>query len=202
MGKRSRARGRAERLEAPTSEYRSETGDVLVLRGALTPKTRQEYAATFTGNVLSQEDAWQRAVEFLFERLAVRWEIAGVPTEGQKALLMRFRVATQDERRFVRDTLREHAAEHFPELQAPGARSSTRPPSPSSWPATASRSNPASRSSCARRRSPRRCCSSSSARSSRATPGPTCGSSCPGRGARSPTTQAIATSTTCRRSRS
>jgi hypothetical protein len=119
MGKRSRARGRAERLEAPASEYRSETGDVLVLRGALTPKTRQEYAATFAGNILSQEDAWQRAVEFLFERLAVRWEIAGVPTEGQKALLMRFRVATPDERRFVRDTLRTHTAEHFPELQAP-----------------------------------------------------------------------------------
>src|SRR3954454_18686182 len=119
MGKRSRARGRAEKLEAPTSEYRSDTGDVLVLRGALTPKTRQEYAATFSGNLLSQEDAWQPAVEFLCERLAVRWEIAGVATEGQKALLMRFRVATQDERRFVRDTLREHAAEHFPELQAP-----------------------------------------------------------------------------------
>jgi len=119
MGKRGRARGRAERLEAPTSEYTSEGGDVLGLRGALTPKTRQEYAATFAGNPLSQEDAWQRAVEFLFERLAVRWEISGVPTEGQKALLMRFRVASPDERRFVRDTLREHLAEHFPDMQAP-----------------------------------------------------------------------------------
>ena len=119
MGRRSRARGRAERLEAPTSEYRSDTGDVLTLRGAMSPKTRQEYAATLAGNPLSQEDAWQRAVEFLFERLAVRWEIAGVPTEGQKALLMRFRVATQDERRFVRDALRAHVTEHFPELQAP-----------------------------------------------------------------------------------
>jgi hypothetical protein len=119
MGKRSRARGRAEKLEAPTSDYRSDSGDVLTLRGSLTPKTRQEYAATFSGNLLSQEDAWQRAVEFLFERLAVRWEIAGVPTEGQKALLMRFRVATQDERRFVRDTVREHVAEHFPDVEAP-----------------------------------------------------------------------------------
>ena len=119
MGKRSRARGRAEKLEVPTSDYRSDAGDVLTLRAALTAKTRQQYAATFAGNPLSQEDAWQRAVEFLFERLAVRWEISGVPTEGQKALLMRFRVATQDERRFVRDALREHVAEHFPELQAP-----------------------------------------------------------------------------------
>jgi hypothetical protein len=119
MGKRSRARGRAERLEAPTSEYRSDGGDVLTLRGAMTPKTRQQYAATFAGHPLSREDAWQRAVEFLFERLAVRWAIAGVPTEGQKALLMRFRVATQDERRFVRDAIRAHVAEHFPELEAP-----------------------------------------------------------------------------------
>jgi hypothetical protein len=119
MGKRSRARGRAEKLEAPTSEYRSDTGDVLTLRGALTPKTRREYAATFAGSPLSQEDAWQRAVEFLFERLAVRWEISGVPTEGQKALLMRLRVATTDERRFVRDTVREHVAEHFPDVRAP-----------------------------------------------------------------------------------
>jgi len=119
MGKRGRARGRAERLDAPTSDYTSEDGAVLTLRGAMTPKTRQEYAATIAGNPLSQEDAWQRAVEFLFERLAVRWEIAGVSTEGQKALLMRFRVATRDERRFVRDTLREHVAEHFPDVEAP-----------------------------------------------------------------------------------
>jgi len=119
MGKRSRARGRAERLEAPTSDYTSADGAVLTLRGALTPKTRRQYAETFAGNLLSQEDAWQRAVEFLFERLAVRWEIAGVPSEGQKELLMRYRVATQDERRFVRDTLRAHLAEHFPDMEAP-----------------------------------------------------------------------------------
>ena len=119
MGKRSRARGRAERLEAPTSDYTSADGAVLTLRGALTPKTRRQYAETFAGNLLSQEDAWQRAVEFLFERLAVRWEIAGVPSEGQKELLMRYRVASPDERRFVRDTLREHLAEHFPDMEAP-----------------------------------------------------------------------------------
>ena len=120
MAKRRRQRERPERLKAPTSEYRSADGSaVLTLRGAMTPKTRQAYADALAGNILSQEDAWHRAVEFLFERLAVRWDVAGVPTEGQKALLMRFRVATQEERRFVRDALREHVAEHFPELQAP-----------------------------------------------------------------------------------
>jgi hypothetical protein len=119
MGKRGRARGRAEKLTAPESEYVSAGGDVLVLRGALTPKTRRQYHEVLHGNAISQEDAWQRAVELLFERLAVRWVVSDVPTEGQRELLMRFRVATQDERRFVRDTLREHVAEHFPELEAP-----------------------------------------------------------------------------------
>ena len=65
------------------------------------------------------EDSWQRAVEFLFERLAVRWIISDVPTEGQRELLARYRVASQDERRFVRDTLRTHLTEHFPDVEAP-----------------------------------------------------------------------------------
>jgi hypothetical protein len=119
MGKRARARGRVEKLVAPESEYRSPQGDVLVLRGALTAKTRRQYHDVLHGNVLSQEDAWQRAIELLFERLAVRWVVSDVPTEGQRELLMRFRVATQDERHFVRDTLRDHVAEHFPDVEAP-----------------------------------------------------------------------------------
>ena len=124
MGKRSRARARqgrqAEPLgDAPTTDYAGPDGEVLTLRGALTARTRSRYADTLAGNRLSREDAWQRAVELLFEHLAVRWEIAGVPTEGQRELLARYRVATQDERRWVRDVLREHLAEHFPELQAP-----------------------------------------------------------------------------------
>jgi hypothetical protein len=109
-----------ERVRAPEFEYRRDDGTLLVLRGALTPATRQQYAATLAGNVLSREDAWQRAVEFLFERLAVRWEIAGTePITRQKDLLARFRFATQDERRWIRDVLREHLAEHFPDLEAP-----------------------------------------------------------------------------------
>ena len=118
MGKRARRRGAAGKLSAPDSAYTSATDDELVLRGSMTPKTRQQYAAVVRGG-LQREDAWQRAVEFLFERLAVRWTVAGVPTEGQKALLMRFRVATQDERRWIRDVLREHLAEHFPDVEAP-----------------------------------------------------------------------------------
>lgn len=123
MGRRSRQRGRVEKLSAPTSEYASEHFGVLALRGALTPKTREQYARTLAGESdapgAAREDAWQRAVELLFERLAVRWTISGVPTEGQRELLARFRVATQDERRWVREVMREHLAEHFPEMEAP-----------------------------------------------------------------------------------
>jgi hypothetical protein len=120
MGKRGRRRGGPDALSAPESEYRSPSGDVLVLRGAMTPATRREYAAAVAGSPLSREDAWQRAVEFLFERLAVRWEIAGTePITKQKELLGRYRFASGDERRWIRDVLREHVAEHFPDLEAP-----------------------------------------------------------------------------------
>lgn len=92
---------------------------MLTLRGSLTASARSEYARVLAGNPLSREDAWQRAVELLFERLAVRWEIAGAPIERQRELLQRFRAASPGERAWVRDALREHCAEHFPELTAP-----------------------------------------------------------------------------------
>ena len=88
MAKKGRRR---EKIRAPECEYRDEHGSVLVLRAALTPATRAQYAEVAGGNILSQEDAWQRAVEFLFERLAVRWEIAGTePITRQKELLARY----------------------------------------------------------------------------------------------------------------
>lgn len=123
MGRRARRRGAKEVPVAPESEYRGPGGDLLVLRGSMTPKTRREYAAIQAGGTraaASREDAWQRGVEFLFERLAVRWEIAGTePITRQKELLGRFRFASQDERRWIRDVLREHVAEHFPDVEAP-----------------------------------------------------------------------------------
>ena len=91
---------------------------MLRLRGSLTPAARREYAETLAGG-LDREDAWQRAAELLFERLSVSWTIAGLELTRQKELLGRYRLATSDERRFVRDSLREHLAEHFPELAAP-----------------------------------------------------------------------------------
>lgn len=120
MGKRSRRRGAQDALAAPENEYRSPSGDVLVLRGAMSPSTRRGYAAAADGAPLSREDAWQRSAEFLFERLAVRWEIAGTdPITRQKELLGRYRFASPGERAWIRDVLREHLAEHFPDLAAP-----------------------------------------------------------------------------------
>jgi hypothetical protein len=116
MGRHNRQR---DRLKAPTSPYRGEDGSVLELRGSMTPATRREYGVVLHNMSRTTEDSWQRAVEFLFERLAVRWTVHDVPTEGQKELLARYRVATQDERRFVREALRAHLTEHFPDVEAP-----------------------------------------------------------------------------------
>ena len=92
---------------------------MLTLRGSLTPGSRREYALALASNPLSSEDAWQRAVELLFERLAARWEIAGAPIERQRELLARFRIASPTERAWVREVLRVHCAEHFPDVRAP-----------------------------------------------------------------------------------
>jgi hypothetical protein len=116
MGRRHRQR---ERLSAPSAEYVDEDGNILLLRGSMTPGTRETYRAALAGSPLSQEDAWHRAVELLFERLAVRWTVAGLPIERQNDLLARFRFASEQERAWIRGVLREHLAEHFPELPAP-----------------------------------------------------------------------------------
>jgi hypothetical protein len=128
-GKRQSAQ--PARLRAPDSDYSDPDGNTLTLRGTFKPAARIEYAETLAGSgrhggasgsaraAATQEDAWQRAVELLFERLAVRWVIAGAPIQRQRELLARFRVASPTERAWIRDVLREHCAEHFPEIKAP-----------------------------------------------------------------------------------
>jgi len=119
VGNRNRQRDRQRpKLVAAAIEYRDAEGNVLELRGSLTAAARSEYAAVLAGG-LHREDAHQRATELLFERLAVSWTIAGLQIDKQQELLRRYRMASAPERRFVRDSLREHAAEHFPELEAP-----------------------------------------------------------------------------------
>ena len=139
MGKRQRRKQRTARVErpeaqadqpeprrplrAPDSDYSDPDGNLLTLRGSFKPAARAEYARTLSGDSArasaTQEDSWQRAVELLFERLAVRWVIAGAPIERQRELLARFRVASTAERGWVREVLREHCAEHFPDIKAP-----------------------------------------------------------------------------------
>jgi hypothetical protein len=120
MGRRGR---RQAKLTAPSSDYTDPHGNVLTLRGSLTAGSRREYAQALSGMSgrasATQEDAWQRAVELLFEHLAVRWVLAGAPVERQRELLERFRVASSEERVWVRQVLREHCAEHFPDVHAP-----------------------------------------------------------------------------------
>lgn len=119
MGRRSRQRASQK---APSSDYADAQGNVLTLRGSLTVGSRRAYAEALAGAgapAASREDAYQRAFELLFEHLAVRWVIVGVPLERQRELLARLRMASSEERAWVRETLRAHCAEHFPELQAP-----------------------------------------------------------------------------------
>jgi hypothetical protein len=115
MGRRHRQR---EKLAAPSSDYRDEEGNLLRLRGSLPPRARREYASVLSGGY-DRDDAWQRATELLFERLAVSWTIAGLEITSQKELIGRYRLASQLERQFVRDALRTHVAEHFPDVPAP-----------------------------------------------------------------------------------
>jgi hypothetical protein len=122
MAKRKQRRPR-DRPRAPTSEYTDADGNVLTLRGSMTAATRVRCARTLAGQEGSAastlEDAWQRAAELLFEHLAVGWVIAGAPIERQRELLMRFRAASPAERAWVREALREHCAEHFPDVKVP-----------------------------------------------------------------------------------
>jgi hypothetical protein len=127
VGRRSRRRARGEDPEpsAPTTDYTDPEGNVLVLRGSLTARARREYTHTLAGEgrlagaESAREDAWQRAVELLFERLAVRWTVADLPLERQDELVGRYRMASAEERAWVREVLREHVAANFPELHAP-----------------------------------------------------------------------------------
>ena len=89
---------------------------MLTLRDELTAGTLRELDELESRAAASAEDRWQRRVEYLFERLAVRWEISGLPLEGQKDLLGRYRMASADERRRVREAIAEHLRTRHPEV--------------------------------------------------------------------------------------
>jgi hypothetical protein len=119
VGKRARKRKRADGDAAPaaTSAYRAGDGNVLTLRDELSAGTLSGLERLDAKPAASGEDRWQRRVEYLFERLAVRWEIAGLPLEGQKELLGRYRMASAGERRAVRAALAEHLQARYPDVE-------------------------------------------------------------------------------------
>jgi hypothetical protein len=118
VGRRAR---RSARLRAASSDYPDAAGNVLTLRGSLSLGSRRAYAQALAGDgpAATRDDASQRALEVLFERLAVSWVVAGVPMSDQRELVGRLRLASNEERAFVRQALREHCAEHFPDVRCP-----------------------------------------------------------------------------------
>ncbi len=117
MGRRSRRRAnQGERQPAATTDYGDDEGNVLTLRDELSAGTLRSLSELDAKPAASAEDRWQRRAELLFERLAVSWEIAGLPLESQKELLGRYRMASADERRWVRETLGEHLRTRHPDV--------------------------------------------------------------------------------------
>jgi hypothetical protein len=123
MGKRQRKRakggtGGGESAPVATSDYTDADGNVLTLRDSVSDGTVRKLRDIDAKPAASADDKWQRREELLFERFAVRWEIAGLPLEGQGELLGRYRMADGDTRRWVRATLDAHVRDKQPELAA------------------------------------------------------------------------------------
>jgi hypothetical protein len=115
MAKRRRP-PRRSREKSPTVSYTDPEGNVLALRERLSTATIAKIGEPPASHAASLEDAWARREEALFERLAVSWEVSGLPLDDQKMLLGRYRMAGPDERAWVRRTIAEHLERHIPEL--------------------------------------------------------------------------------------
>ena len=99
-----------------TVDYTDPEGNVLTLRQSLSDKTIRKINKPHRKDASSAEDVWARRQEMLFERLVVRWEVAGLPLDDQKMLIGRYRMADSDEQRWVRETIDSHIDRHIPEL--------------------------------------------------------------------------------------
>jgi hypothetical protein len=111
-----RRKQRRARQPAPSVDYTDADGNVLTLRESLSPGTIAKIGEAPVSSAASIEDTWRRRTEMLFERLAVRWEIAGLPIVEQRMLLGRYRMADADTQRWVRETIDAHIERHIPEL--------------------------------------------------------------------------------------
>jgi hypothetical protein len=113
-----RKQRRHPRQPVPTSDYADAEGNVLTLRQSLSDGTIAKIGEAPAGVASSLDDAWKRRTEMLFERLTVRWEIAGLPITEQAMLLGRYRMADSDTQRWVRETIAQHVERYLPELSA------------------------------------------------------------------------------------
>ena len=111
-----RGKKRRPRQKTPTVEYVDAEGNKLTLRETLSAGTVAKLAEGPATAATTQDDAWRRRSELLFERLAVGWEIAGLPLEDQKLLLGRYRMADPATQQWVRETIDEHLRRYIPEL--------------------------------------------------------------------------------------
>lgn len=117
MGRRQRRRASlSTEPQASVSEYLDAEGDALSLRNRLSPGTVRKLAELEQRPAVSADDLWQRRAELLFERLVVGWTIAGLPLSGQQELLGRYRMANEETRRWIRQTIVAHVREHQPEV--------------------------------------------------------------------------------------
>jgi hypothetical protein len=109
-------RKRREREPVETADYTDPEGNVLTLRQSLSDKTIRKINKPHKKDASSAEDVWARRQELLFEHLVTSWEISGLPLDDQKMLLGRYRMASADEQRWVRETIDAHVERHIPEL--------------------------------------------------------------------------------------
>jgi len=115
MAKRKQRRRPREKAE--TVDYTDAEGNVLTLRQSLSPGTIVKLGEGPATAATTQDDAWRRRSELLFERLAVRWEIAGLPLTDQKMLLGRYRMADGATQEWVRRMIINHIDQFIPELR-------------------------------------------------------------------------------------
>jgi hypothetical protein len=113
MAKRKK---RAPQQKAATVEYADAEGNRLALRETLSRGTIAKLDEGPATAATTRDDAWRRRSELLFERLAVSWEIAGLPLTDQKMLLGRYRMADPGTQQWVRETIGEHLRRYIPEL--------------------------------------------------------------------------------------
>lgn len=112
----AKKRKRRVREKTVAIDYVDAEGNTLSLRESLSRGTIRKLSEGPATAATTTDDAWRRRSEMLFERLAVSWEIAGLPLTDQKMLLGRYRMADPATQQWVRETIDAHLERFMPEL--------------------------------------------------------------------------------------